>query len=829
MAAQNGTGYTNFSNIVGANENNQLGNTIQSGVQKDVTGLQNNVNQAQQSFQTQANAANNQSQQGYVNQTIQNIANIANAPANSNAPQGQTAPTSPAPQTAPTPAGSFGASAPQAPATSPSPTTPAAPASTPPSTPSQAPAPAQQPQATQASNANLAGSFGVSQPTSGTQTTTNVAQAGDLSKFAQLLQGNYTGPSTLQNYASMLSQGQNLQNTGANVNSPGGLQSLLQQYVGGNNYNRGEQGLDTAILGQTGAPQLKQVAQETANAANIPQSAEAQAAALAQQTATGNQNFANSVRGQLAAAQNPILQNIQQNLGLVNQANTNYDQAAALVQNYLNGSVTAPAAGTNATTGNTSNAGGGKGPVSSVTQAPAAKPKVNDWYMAAFHPEVYAQEQAAAAAAQAPIDANINQISGALNAAAQNGMISSDQINSITKLLPQFAGKTDQLMKDLANSFSIQNPDQYTLQQGATGQQASALNALEALGGQQKQFGTYGGLNLANAGFNLSDLPGYTAPVVTGGGQAEGPANHGIGYDIINSYYGPAIAAASSLAAPVGAALSSEAQTTGDLLKGNFSGAAQSAITTPSNMINAGTNAVNGNLSSVGNSINNLTGWIPGATALNNATIGAIEAPLTSAADFTTDVNNGLTGTAGALTKGNWNGALQSALGGLEGGLNDVGDVTSNALGGIGNLISNATGGTYFCTEIYKYGFINKTQLKEMSAFFLSCIFKRPNMCLFYATNASKIVNAANKNNFDWSTIKNEAVVDILSLFKAGKIDESHAAYSNVIKSMCLKFQETKSLWNDKYLKTTLLDKVICFPKLLFTQSFKNSLRSKWN
>lgn len=470
MPTPQSTGYTNLAKYVNANQDNQLGNTVQSGVQKGISGLQSNVNQANQQFQGDVNQSNLNTPQNqqYVQNTIGNISNpLSPAPANSAAPQGQVAPTTQStsplaslapPQTmpAPTPA-TAGPSALD--------TTPAAG-----STPASA-TPTASATATSSSNA-APGSFGATTPapavsnpsyTGGTATpNTYTPAASDVSKFGQLMQGSYTGPTQLNNYNALLAQGQNLQGLGQNLNTQGGLQSLLQQYIGGPGYNQGEQGLDTILLGQTGKPQLQNIAKSLQNVINIPQGAESQAEGLAQQTATGNQQLGQSIQNQIASAQNPILQNIQNSITAANTQNQGTIANEQAIYNLLNNA--------NAVAGPNGNRIGG-GYAAPTTDLAAAQ--------------------------QAALQAN------------QTGLVDPQTYAYLQKAIPmmQAAGQDPKTL--LASAFGqVQQAPTYALQQGANAQQAAQLNALQQLAGQAPQYTNYGGLTpLTGNDFDNAPLP----------------------------------------------------------------------------------------------------------------------------------------------------------------------------------------------------------------------------------------------------------------------------------------------------------------------------------
>ena len=500
MANPQGTGFTNLQKLIGANQNNQLGNTIQSGVNKNISGLQNNVNQSQQQFNTDANNANQNTQanQQYAQGVIGNITNPTSG-ANSAAPQGQT----------PTPQVTDSSSVQQNQSATPT-VTDTGSGSTSPSQNSGAGTGSGYAGAAWGAAPTLdnstPGSFGTatSNATSGTNTTANTyaPAASDIQKFGSLLQGGYLGPNQLNNYQALQSQGQQLQSQGQNINSQGGLQSLLQQYVGGNNYNQGEQGLDTLILGQTGQPQLQGAANSLRGAANIPQSAEAQAQGLAQQIGAGNNQFAQGLQNAITSAQNPILQSIQQNINGLNQQNANQATIGTQLYNMLNNpNATAPAPG-----GLANHIGGGL--ASPTTDAGTA------------------QEALQAALNSGAIDQNTyDTINGRIFATTANiggldqtlapyqgdyfmqGPAYQNEVNTAIAQAQAGIGDPKTILAQMLNYNPKTAAPTYTLQQGANNQQAAQLNALAQLGGQQQQFGTYGAAAPTPTTFNTTNMP----------------------------------------------------------------------------------------------------------------------------------------------------------------------------------------------------------------------------------------------------------------------------------------------------------------------------------
>lgn len=216
QAQKQGSGFTNIQQIIGANSQNKLGQTVGSGVTNTANQANQNINNAQNQFQQDSTASNQdtQSNRDYINNTYSNIKN-------------QAVPNQP----------SSGATAlDQSNAAANMYTAAGAAATPPPSTSSSGAASGAYSYPTGAYNPNQ-----------------------DQSKFNQFTSGQYTGPQNLSNLNNLQTQSADVNNLQNSLNSQEGRQGLLQRFVGGNQqYGQGEQNLDALLLGRTGAPQLSQ-------------------------------------------------------------------------------------------------------------------------------------------------------------------------------------------------------------------------------------------------------------------------------------------------------------------------------------------------------------------------------------------------------------------------------------------------------------------------------------------------------------------------------------------------------------------------------------------
>jgi hypothetical protein len=112
----------------------------------------------------------------------------------------------------------------------------------------------------------------------------------DAQNFQKYQSGTYQGPQSLRDIDSLREQAQMAEGLGKNISSNGGRQALLQQFVGQSpDYSRGKQALDSLLLGQTGAQDLRNARKATVGLNSEVGSTED----LAEQQATAAANQAN--------------------------------------------------------------------------------------------------------------------------------------------------------------------------------------------------------------------------------------------------------------------------------------------------------------------------------------------------------------------------------------------------------------------------------------------------------------------------------------------------------------------------------------------------------
>lgn len=405
---QVGTGFSNLSQIIGANQNNKLGSTIQSGIQSDVNKAQTDVNNAQNQFQTDFNAGNtygyNTNNEALVNQDLNNASN-ANA---------------------------F---------------------------------------ATKQSGAASGTGTDVNNASQNNKSSSGPAAA-DISAFEQFRSGNqYTGPTALANFSALQNQGQNIHQLGQNTTSQGGQFNLLKQYVGGNqNYNQGEQNLDSLILGQTGQGQLQAARQATQGVAQGINQAGTNAAAQATGQIGANQDYSKRLTSQIAGQTQSINDIVGQQAQLFQQSDAGRQNAINDLITKLNSTQTsaAPSNGTGVQTQNTLNPDG----TSSLPQNAR--------------------------------DTLLNGLTNLQN----SGYLTADQRTKLNPLLANSvsdelaSGATpEQINAIIASNLGYNSGSNLTKQGVMTAEEAAQLNALSKLGGTGQEITSFGNASLG--GLNL--------------------------------------------------------------------------------------------------------------------------------------------------------------------------------------------------------------------------------------------------------------------------------------------------------------------------------------
>lgn len=136
----------------------------------------------------------------------------------------------------------------------------------------------------------------------------------EINDFTKYRAGVYTGPKELNDYATLSGQAAEAGKLGDLTGSSGGRQELLRRFVGGDGYTQGQQRLDTMLLGQDGSA-LQQARKDTRGVENQVKGANENASNLAQEYTGRAKIFGDETTKQLNDARNPLSTKIDEQLG----------------------------------------------------------------------------------------------------------------------------------------------------------------------------------------------------------------------------------------------------------------------------------------------------------------------------------------------------------------------------------------------------------------------------------------------------------------------------------------------------------------------------------
>jgi len=142
----------------------------------------------------------------------------------------------------------------------------------------------------------------------------------DFKDFDRFRAGGYTGPLGLKNAGSVTGQAQEAQNLGQQVGTAGGRQALLQRYAAGpNQYQAGQQRLDSLLLGATGGKDLKSARRSVSGLGQQAQSAQQGAQEVGQQYQSQAQGFGRNVAQRAGEGAQTVLTPAQEAAKLANE------------------------------------------------------------------------------------------------------------------------------------------------------------------------------------------------------------------------------------------------------------------------------------------------------------------------------------------------------------------------------------------------------------------------------------------------------------------------------------------------------------------------------
>ncbi len=122
----------------------------------------------------------------------------------------------------------------------------------------------------------------------------------DVNDYGRLSGGSYKGPERIDNIGELKNRGQEASQYANAVGSTGGRFGLLQRFIGGQNYNQGQQRLDSMLIGN--GNDLRAARRNAVGLNASVGQADAQTQAVGQAAAADTDNFTKSVRERLMGA-----------------------------------------------------------------------------------------------------------------------------------------------------------------------------------------------------------------------------------------------------------------------------------------------------------------------------------------------------------------------------------------------------------------------------------------------------------------------------------------------------------------------------------------------
>ena len=134
----------------------------------------------------------------------------------------------------------------------------------------------------------------------------NMPTEDEIKGFNRFATGTYSGPTELQDSASLLSKAQQAESLGNLAKSGGGRQELLRQFVGGRDYTQGQRNVDSLILGRDPSVNLGAAARQTRGAVEDVQQANRGASNQALEYVNRAKEFGDETRGMVEQTKAPL-------------------------------------------------------------------------------------------------------------------------------------------------------------------------------------------------------------------------------------------------------------------------------------------------------------------------------------------------------------------------------------------------------------------------------------------------------------------------------------------------------------------------------------------
>jgi len=689
------------------------------------------------------------------------------------------------------------------------------------------------------------------------------AQDPNVAAFQKQLNAQYSGPKDLQNFSQLqgqVGQAKGLANLGG---TESGRQSLLQNFFSNNGqYNRGQQTLDNLIL--QGSPQqnlgLQQARTQAGQAGQALGQTRQAAQGLAGQYGQEAQNTASQTNAALQGGQTGVVNPIQERLKQEQSIENDRQQTEQHIRDLLNGQAFGQPTTGGLTPGGVNAQGFGNDNFA-ATNDPNQQIQNTLQYASGrglFNPADTEQILADQRQLLTPIEQlTIRHQAGADQGILGYGGASKGQtftVNS-TPMLSQL--KLNDLLRESIQSGGAQNltaggvmtPEENAkLQAYAKLAGNGAISPIQA--GDAYKGGTLGfdlksmqdkinkdqaflrKESLIDLGTTPGKAPSTFEMIQRGLLPTTAQAGQDINADIskIGQGGGKNIVGgtASLLADPFRAGAGAVGQEvaglgkgmiggTGQILNGDVSGGAGTLATSP---LDTTANLVNGVGSSVasapliGNSQLGKSIGQASATPINS--LGqALSAPGQTVNDFKTGNFSNLAQQLAApvTTAASGFHVVNDALGGTPQIVKDI----INPVGAIGGAL-----GTFICTELLSKGLINYSEYKAIHSLQFKSFFRRGRFAAWYIDHGQTLVDKANEQGIDWSSIKKWFFDDVLN--QPTQL-EAEDAYGRASEKLCR--MVAPNLWQDRLWRNSYLDSLIFLPKILTFKQNRQLVVSK--
>lgn len=123
---------------------------------------------------------------------------------------------------------------------------------------------------------------------------------------------------------------------------------------------------------------------------------------------------------------------------------------------------------------------------------------------------------------------------------------------------------------------------------------------------------------------------------------------------------------------------------------------------------------------------------------------------------------------------------------------------------------------SFICTALRQHGLMSKAETKAMTRMMLKCIWFRADVANWYFKTGRAAIEEANKNGFDWSTVKKKFVDDILVFDPndPAQLAAAHTLYVSNAHELFVAFLGHDPTWKDSFLRRGMFKSILAWPEL---------------